>query len=148
VVELSDGIAPDRRGRGYAASAARLAGTWLLHDRHADPVELGIDPANIASQRAALTAGFIPAGTTRPAGTTPGDTSGNLRYVLRRHGRPAAGQPRPCRGGMPARLRGPTSKPSHPNKSGRSRATARTSDRNAVCRPLQIANGEIDSALG
>jgi RimJ/RimL family protein N-acetyltransferase len=84
VVELSYGIAPDRRGRGYAASAARLAGTWLLRNRHADLVELGIDPANIASQRAALTAGFIPAGTTRPAGTTPGDTSGDLRYVLRR----------------------------------------------------------------
>jgi RimJ/RimL family protein N-acetyltransferase len=80
VVELSSGIAPDRRGRGYAASAARLAGTWLLHDRHADLV----DPANIASQRAALTAGFIPAGTTGPAGTTPVDTSGDLRYVLRR----------------------------------------------------------------
>jgi RimJ/RimL family protein N-acetyltransferase/ketosteroid isomerase-like protein len=80
VVELSYGIAPDRRGRGYATSAARLAAQWLLHDCHADLVELSIDPANTASQRTALAAGF-----TREvvqAGTAPG-TYDDLRFVIR-----------------------------------------------------------------
>jgi RimJ/RimL family protein N-acetyltransferase len=80
VAELSYGIAPDRRGRGYATSAVRLVAQWLLQDRHADLVELSIDPANTASQRTALAAGF-----TREAvqpGKPPG-TFDDLRFVMR-----------------------------------------------------------------
>ena len=80
VAELSYGIAPDWRGRGYATSAVRLVAQWLLQDRHADLVELSIDPANTASQRTALAAGF-----TREAvqpGRPPG-TYDDLRFVMR-----------------------------------------------------------------
>lgn len=83
VAELSYGVAPDRRGHGYAASGARLAARWLLHERHADLVELRIDPANTASQRTALAAGFTPAGTARSPAA--GETCDDLRFVLQRH---------------------------------------------------------------
>ncbi len=78
VAELSYGIAPDRRGLGYARAAARLTGQWLLRDRLAGLVELRIDPANAASRRAALAAGFTQA----PA--VAGDDADDLRFVLRR----------------------------------------------------------------
>jgi RimJ/RimL family protein N-acetyltransferase/ketosteroid isomerase-like protein len=84
VVELSYGVAPDHRGHGYAASAARLVGHWLLDDGHADAVELRIDPANAVSQRTAVAAGFSPAG---PVGSHPnpaGNAVEDLRFVLRR----------------------------------------------------------------
>lgn len=82
VAELSYGIAPDRRGRGYATSAARLAAQWLLHDRHADRVELRIDRANAASQRAALAAGFVPAGTVQSHAGAHQEAGDNLRFVM------------------------------------------------------------------
>jgi RimJ/RimL family protein N-acetyltransferase/ketosteroid isomerase-like protein len=84
VVELSYGVAPDHRGRGYAVSAARLAGQWLLHDRHADVVELRIGPSNAASKRAAVAAGFSPAGTVGSYTDAAGKVVEDLRFVLRR----------------------------------------------------------------
>jgi RimJ/RimL family protein N-acetyltransferase len=84
VVELSYGVAPDRRGHGYATRAARLAAGWLLRERLADLVELGIDAANTASQRAALAAGFTPAGTVQSSVAATGDAQDNLRFILRR----------------------------------------------------------------
>jgi RimJ/RimL family protein N-acetyltransferase/ketosteroid isomerase-like protein len=77
VAELSYGIAPDRRGRGYARAAARLAARWLLRERQVALVELRIDPANAASQRVALAAGFI------QAETVAGEAGDDLRFVLR-----------------------------------------------------------------
>ncbi len=85
VVELSYGVAPDHRGRGYAASAARLAGQWLLHDRHADVVELRIGQSHAVSQRTAVAAGFSPAGTVGSHPGATGETFEDLRFVLRRH---------------------------------------------------------------
>lgn len=84
VVELSYGVAPDHRGRGYAASAARLAGRWLLDEGHADVVELRIDPAHAVSQRAAVAAGFVPAGTVGSHPDASGKIFEDLRFVLRR----------------------------------------------------------------
>ena len=84
VVELSYGIAPDHRGHGYAASAARLAGQWLLLERHADVVELRIDPAHAVSQRTAVAAGFSSAGTVGSHTDQAGNAVEDLRYVLRR----------------------------------------------------------------
>jgi RimJ/RimL family protein N-acetyltransferase len=84
VVELSYGVAPDHRGRGYAASAARLAGQWLLADRHADAVELRIAMDHAVSQRAALAAGFSPAGTVGSHTDPAGEVFEDLRFVLRR----------------------------------------------------------------
>jgi RimJ/RimL family protein N-acetyltransferase/ketosteroid isomerase-like protein len=85
VVELAYGVAPDRRGRGHATRAARLAARWLLHDGPASLVELRIDPANTASQRVAAAAGFTrdPAiGSHVPAAGKPDD---DLRFVMRHH---------------------------------------------------------------
>jgi RimJ/RimL family protein N-acetyltransferase/ketosteroid isomerase-like protein len=79
VAELSYGIAPDRRGHGYASRAARLAARWLLREHHADVVELHVDPANTVSQRAALAAGFTPAAPVAHAGA---ETDDDLRFVM------------------------------------------------------------------
>jgi RimJ/RimL family protein N-acetyltransferase len=84
VVELSYGVAPDHRGRAYAASAARLAGQWLLTDHHADVVELRIDPSHAVSQRTAVAAGFAPAGTVSSHTGPAGEVFEDLRFVLRR----------------------------------------------------------------
>jgi RimJ/RimL family protein N-acetyltransferase len=87
VVELAYGIAPDRRGRGYATRAMRLAARWLLSEGHAGTVELRIDPGNTASQRAAVSAGFTPAGTVRSHVSVAGETYDDLRYVMPRRSR-------------------------------------------------------------
>lgn len=79
VVELAYGVAPDRRGRGFATRAVRLAAHWLLEEGYADVVELRIDPANTVSQRVAATAGFTPDRTNRP----PRSGAGDLRFVMR-----------------------------------------------------------------
>jgi RimJ/RimL family protein N-acetyltransferase len=63
-VELSYGIAPDRRGQGLATRAARLASDWLL-DTGWRRVELRIDDDNLASQRIAKNVGFHSAGRVR-----------------------------------------------------------------------------------
>jgi RimJ/RimL family protein N-acetyltransferase/ketosteroid isomerase-like protein len=84
VVELSYGVAPDHRGHGYAASAARLAGQWLLHDSLADMVELRIDQAHVVSQRTAVAAGFSPAGTVGSHPNPAANTVEDLRFVLLR----------------------------------------------------------------
>ena len=85
VVELVYGIAPDRRGRGYATRAARLTAHWLLHEQHASMVELRIGAGNTASQRVAAAAGFTPTGTIRSHVPATGETYDDLRFVLRRH---------------------------------------------------------------
>jgi RimJ/RimL family protein N-acetyltransferase len=85
VVELTYGIAPDRRGRGYATSAARLASRWLLHEGHASTVELRTGAGNTASQRIAVAAGFTPAGTVRSHVPATGETYDDLRFVMRQH---------------------------------------------------------------
>jgi RimJ/RimL family protein N-acetyltransferase/ketosteroid isomerase-like protein len=84
--ELSYGVAPERRGRGYAARAARLAAQWLLDEHHADLVELRIAPDNIPSQRTALAAGFTPTGAVLTA--AKGITCDDLRFVRQRPTRP------------------------------------------------------------
>jgi RimJ/RimL family protein N-acetyltransferase/ketosteroid isomerase-like protein len=83
VVELDYGVAPDRRGQGYASRAARLAGRWLLADGLAGLVELRIARHNIASQRAAAAGGFSPAGTVVSRVPATGASYEDLRFVLR-----------------------------------------------------------------
>lgn len=82
VVELSYGIAPDRRRRGYATRAVRLTARWLLRERHAREVELRIAAGNTASQCVALAAGFTPAGTVRSRVPATGESYDDLRLVL------------------------------------------------------------------
>lgn len=90
VVELAYGVAPDRRGRGYATSAARLAARWLLDEGHARVVELRIGPDNTASQRVAAAAGFAPDPAHRPGGPATGKAGDDLRFVMRRPPRPGS----------------------------------------------------------
>jgi RimJ/RimL family protein N-acetyltransferase/ketosteroid isomerase-like protein len=82
VVELSYGVAPAYRGRGFGSHAARLAAQWLLMDGQADEVELRIGADNVASQRAALAAGFTPAGTVTSHAAGSGESYEDLRFVL------------------------------------------------------------------
>lgn len=85
VVELTYGIAPDRRGGGYATRAARLAARWLLDEGPASMVELRIDADNTASHRVAVAAGFTPAGTIRSHVPATGETYNDLRFIMRQH---------------------------------------------------------------
>jgi RimJ/RimL family protein N-acetyltransferase len=81
VVELGYGVAPDRRGRGYASRATRLAACWLLQAGRARAVELRVDEDNAASQRVAAAAGFVLAGTAVCQVKATGDTHVDLRIV-------------------------------------------------------------------
>jgi RimJ/RimL family protein N-acetyltransferase len=83
IVELTYGIAPDHRGRGYATSAARLTARWLLHEGHASTIELRISAGNAASQRVAVAAGFTPAGTIRSHVPATGETYNDLHFIMR-----------------------------------------------------------------
>jgi len=87
VVELSYGVAPDRRGRGYATRAARLTARWLLHDGHASMIELRIGSANTASQRVAAAAGFTLARETGSPAPATSKTGDDLCFVMRQHQR-------------------------------------------------------------
>jgi RimJ/RimL family protein N-acetyltransferase len=91
VVELVYGVAPDRRGRGYASGAARLAARWLLEDGGAREVELRIDQHNAASRRVAAAAGFAPAGTVTAHVPATGETYTDLRFVRSGAARPPTG---------------------------------------------------------
>jgi RimJ/RimL family protein N-acetyltransferase/ketosteroid isomerase-like protein len=82
VAELSYGVAPEHRGHGYAARAARLVARWLLAEGQADEVELRIEKDNVASQHVAATAGFSPAGTVVSHVPGTGESYVDLRFVL------------------------------------------------------------------
>jgi RimJ/RimL family protein N-acetyltransferase len=82
IVELVYGVAPPHRGRGYATRAARLAARWLLSDGLASTVELRIGEDDVASQRVAAAAGFVPAGTVKSHVPATGDSYNDLRFVL------------------------------------------------------------------
>jgi RimJ/RimL family protein N-acetyltransferase len=58
IVELSYGIAPLFRGRGFATRAARLAAEWALDEGGFSRVELRIAESHLASRRVAEKAGF------------------------------------------------------------------------------------------
>jgi RimJ/RimL family protein N-acetyltransferase len=58
VVELSYGIAPPYRRRGFATCAARLAAGWALGEGGFSRVELRIPETHLASRRVAEKAGF------------------------------------------------------------------------------------------
>jgi len=83
VVELSYGVAPDRRRRGHATRSARLVARWLLDDGLAGEVELRIGKDNAESRRVASAAGFVLAGTVASHDGAAGDTCDDLRFVMR-----------------------------------------------------------------
>lgn len=53
------GVHPAFRGRGYTSRALRLVTTWAFESAGLARLELGAKRANVASQRAALSAGFV-----------------------------------------------------------------------------------------
>ena len=81
VVELVYGVAPAHRGRGYASRAAGLVAHWLLAERLAREVELRIGRGHIESQRVAVAAGFVPAGSIVSHVEGTGETYDDLRFV-------------------------------------------------------------------
>lgn len=83
VVELTYEIVPDRRGRGYATRAMRLAARWLLREGRPSTIELRIDAGNTASQWVAVAAGYTPAGTIRSHVPATGETHNDLRLITR-----------------------------------------------------------------
>lgn len=67
-VEIGYWISPDRRGQGLAGRAAGLLARWALQEQDVERVEIRAATGNVASQRAALAAGFEPEGVLRSAG--------------------------------------------------------------------------------
>lgn len=90
-VEIGYWISPDRRGRGLAGRATRLLARWALQEQDLERVEIRAATGNIASQRAALAAGFEPEGVLRSAGTTPGGRVDLVVFGLTRGDLTAAG---------------------------------------------------------
>ena len=72
VVEIGYSVVPDRRGRGYAAEAARAMAKWALAQDGVRAVAAGCAPDNAASIRTLERAGF------RQTGTAAG---GEIRWI-------------------------------------------------------------------
>jgi RimJ/RimL family protein N-acetyltransferase len=70
--ELGIWVAPQARGRGWAARALRLTAAWLFSACGIERVEVQTEPDNHGMQRAAAAAGFV--------------REGVLRSYLREHG--------------------------------------------------------------
>jgi [ribosomal protein S5]-alanine N-acetyltransferase len=58
-------VAPSARGRGLAARAVSLVGTWAFARLRLARLEIWVEPANVASQRVAEQAGFVHEGLLR-----------------------------------------------------------------------------------
>lgn len=71
-VELGYGVAPSRRGRGYAPEAVRALTAHAFTAPEVKAVFAHVEPSNPASVRVLEKAGFVPAG--------PGVEEGTVRY--------------------------------------------------------------------
>jgi RimJ/RimL family protein N-acetyltransferase len=68
VTEIGYWVAPWARGQGLAGRASRLLADWALTDQDMARAVIRTATGNVASQRAALSAGFTPEGVARSAG--------------------------------------------------------------------------------
>ena len=76
-------VHPDFRGRGYTARALRLLVRWAFEQAEFGRLELGAKQGNIASQRAAASAGFVPDGVREGRLLNADGTFGDeIRYCL------------------------------------------------------------------
>ena len=66
--EIGYWVAPWSRGRGLAGKASRVLADWALADQQMARVVIRCATGNAASQKAALSAGFIHEGVARSAG--------------------------------------------------------------------------------
>ena len=83
VGRLSYGVLPRFRGRGYTARALRLLAPWAFHQAGFARLELGAKVDNVASQEAALAAGFIAEGVLQARLANPDGTfSDEARFAL------------------------------------------------------------------
>jgi RimJ/RimL family protein N-acetyltransferase len=62
VAGIGYGVHPGYRGRGYTARALRLLSAWAFEHGGYARLELGAKARNVASQRAAVSGGFVPDG--------------------------------------------------------------------------------------
>jgi RimJ/RimL family protein N-acetyltransferase len=80
---LGYAVHPQFRGRGYTARALRLLVPWAFERAEFARLELGAKQDNVASQRAALAAGFAPDGTlARRLRNADGSFSDEVRFAL------------------------------------------------------------------
>lgn len=68
--EIGYWISPDARGHGLAGRASALLARWALEEQGLERIEIRAATGNLASQRAALAAGFAREGVLRSAGFT------------------------------------------------------------------------------
>lgn len=83
VAGLGYTVHPAFRGRGYTTRALRLVAAWAFADGGFTRLELGAKAANVASQKAALAAGFVREGECRSRLRNPdGSYSDEIRFHL------------------------------------------------------------------
>ena len=80
-VELSYGVAANRRNCGVATAAVALVSRWCLDELAATRVELRIGQDNLASQRVAVKAGFACDGIVRSHVVATGWDYDDLLYI-------------------------------------------------------------------
>ena len=81
-VELSYGVAANRRNRGIATDAVALVSRWCLDDLSARQIELRIGQTNFASQRVAAKAGFHYEGIVHSKLAATGESYDDVLYTL------------------------------------------------------------------
>ncbi len=83
VAGIGYGVLPAFRGRGYTSRALRLLAPWAFEEAGVARLELGAKAANVASQKAATSAGFGPDGVREARLANPdGSFSDEVRFML------------------------------------------------------------------
>jgi RimJ/RimL family protein N-acetyltransferase len=85
IANIGYGVQARFRGRGYTTRALRLLIDWVFAQTNISRLELGAKAANVASQRAAINAGFSPESVNRARlRNSDGTFSDEIQYALLR----------------------------------------------------------------